>query len=208
MLNHIWLGIMVLTIPFCGIDDGSEFQLLHDLLMPSSCEITPCFLGVPLEEISNDSIGEVLETSPVLQDATIVYDGESRITWRWGESVASELTYSPYYLEDNHVSFFDDGSIREFQFSFAIQLEDLIDWLGEPDFVYPYTFFRSNILYHIVYEEIGGSFGVWLECENPSLQSDSVISHFNVRIINHQTPPIIEWDGYPDELPNCSVFQP
>jgi hypothetical protein len=172
--------------------------------------------GVTVEEVQ-----EILATSSLTENADLTFiddDYQQVVKWHWSEDMAERLTSGDLFLlapyESNRI-IIRNHLVWSEHLTFAISLEELLGAFGAPMAVSPNRFTRfGSEIFALIYQNPPGHFEAWTACDAPELSADTAVrayTHMNMTKSNFKDDyagPILPWDGYTDELPDCTVFQP
>lgn len=212
--------VALLRLSKLSATDGAA-ALVSQMVYSSDCRV-PCFDGHSLHGATVEQVQGILSESPLTRDAelTLVDEGYQQvIQWLWPESIAQKLASESRIIDTldySNLIVFREGRVWAVYLTFAISLDDFLSTFGNPTAIYPakYTRFGSEV-FDFAYQDPIGDFEVWTLCEDPSLSADNDVRAYSYRVTTESDPtdhhhvyPAIPWDGYTDELPDCTVFHP
>lgn len=218
-LLYIFLAIFVRIQP----NEPKDIHLFlkNQLRIGSACEVSPCFLGQPIKDMSQNEVYGIITTSSISEWTIFTDGGPNAIEWLWSSDIGSVVGFylHPDALKRDDYNVlgdftsgigFHEGSASSVWFSFATEFKVLVDLYGEPEFVVPLTYTRwGTMRFKVFFRNVDGYFVASTDCMEPHLVADTEVIGYTSTIYPLYHPyDVIMWKGYTDKLPDCTYFQP
>ena len=203
--------------------DDIRTVLQNSLELGSTCIDSPCLFGQSLRGMSYDQVQRIISNSNMRDSLFLVDAPRGTIRWIWAPEIALTLgvdVYSEILTEDvysfisefssfNNVSF-RDGMADGVWLHFETELSTLVQTYGEPLLIAPWSYTRfGDMTFHIIFPDVEGYFTAITRCDSPELvASTRIIGHSSTVEEPYISGEALEWQGYTDALPDCTIFQP
>lgn len=228
MLRHYLLFLLLASVLVLGAsqaqDDEDMGTVLHDVLMiGDTCTNSPCLFGQSLHSISFNQVHRVISDSGIRDKLIFVDSPRYTIRWLWSSEIASTLgvqVYSETLTEDEYNYIHEFGGFNSISFQngiaysiwlrFETRLSTLVQTYGEPILVDPLSYTQfGDMTFRIFFPNVDGYFTAFTRCENAELIASTRINGYTSTIEElHISEKALQWQGYTDNLPDCTIFQP
>jgi hypothetical protein len=208
-LSNLTLRIFIVLVGVVSliVRPTTPVQLSKFMFAVNDCD-SPCLFGQSLQNQTPEQIVKLLHNSWAAEQVT--YDG-GKVSWNWNNVVWRAINRASPQDQYNVVTF-NSNRLRSLEIHFSLPLEDLIDILGSPQFAFPFTYNHSfQMKYHLIFPNVLGRFSALTDCKQPKLLPQTPVIYYIYRDdpkFNSPTAPYVVWQGYTDNLPDCSIFTP
>ncbi len=205
-------------------EDEDIGAILQDsLIISDTCTDSPCLFGQSLQGMSYNQVHQLISVSDMRDNLVLIDSPMGTIYWLWSSEIAPVLgvpAYSEILTEDeyNHINEFNgfnsisfhNGLASSVGLGFETQLSVLVEIYGEPVMVDPLSYNRfGDLTFQIFFPNIEGYFTAYTQCDNPELVASTRILRYTSTVDDpFISDEVVEWQGYTDELPDCTTFQP
>lgn len=228
MFRNYILVVLTLLFLMLGLLQAEQREsigtvLQEDLIIGDSCTASPCLFDQPLQNMSYNQVQQIISSSDMRDNLILVDAPRNLIRWIWSSEFSLMLGVESYpeILSDDEYNYinefngfssigFRNGIADSVWLYFETQLSVLLETYGEPFIVTPLSYTRfGDMTFRIFFLETEGNFVAITRCDSPELvASTRIIGYSSTADEQFISDESIQWQGYTDNLPDCSSFQP
>jgi hypothetical protein len=162
----------IIYAPTVQPDSSLHFQSALEIIQLQNCNNPPCLLGSEVLGASIEDVRAIIAESNLADSENLYSEDQSIFYWRWNEQITttlnapSGLAYAQFLFTENQVIFRE--GVSQVNIVFRIALGKIIDEIGTPSYLVPYTYDNwGNMYYMVKFKRFSGIFIVVTRCDEP-----------------------------------------